>query len=113
MNCIFCKIVKGEAEANIVHETEDCLIFHPLNPVALGHVLVIPKIHVNDALQNPLITGITMARASEYADWQGAHGYNLITSVGEVATQSIFHLHVHIVPRRPDDGLKLPWTEEV
>lgn len=109
-DCIFCAIVRGESPAHIVRDTGDCLVFNPLNPVTLGHVLVIPKAHVEDALDSPIITGATFARAAEYAAWQGAHGYNLITSKGVEATQSVFHLHVHVVPRRPADGLQLPWS---
>lgn len=109
-DCVFCDIGRNEAEATVLRDTGDCLVIAPLNPVSLGHALVIPRIHVSDALAMPKVTGLVMTRAAEYAAWQGAHGYNLITSVGEVATQTVFHLHVHVVPRRPDDGLALPWT---
>lgn len=109
-DCPFCRIIRGVAPADVVRDTGDCLVFHPLNPVALGHVLVVPKMHVQDALQLPVVTGLAFTRAAEYAAWQGAHGYNLITSAGEEATQTVFHLHVHVVPRRPFDGLRLPWS---
>jgi histidine triad (HIT) family protein len=94
-DCPFCAIVAGRAPAEIVHEWDDALAIVPLNPVTKGHLLVIPKVHA------------TMRRASELAAEQWC---NVITSRGRVATQSILHLHIHVVPRREDDGLALPWT---
>jgi histidine triad (HIT) family protein len=76
----------------------------PLRPVTPGHLLVIPYDHVDDALADPEISAIVMRRASEIAPYP----CNLITSVGREATQSVFHLHLHIVPRAKDDGLALP-----
>ena len=106
--CVFCSILKGETSADIVHEWNDCIAIVPLNPVVDGHVLVIPRQHVSDALENPIITGITFQRASELAEGQ----CNLISNVGEDATQSVYHLHVHIVPRKRNDFLQLPWSNQ-
>jgi histidine triad (HIT) family protein len=78
----------------------------PLRPGRPGHVLVIPKTHVRDFQDDPIVTAATMARAAELGDGQ----MNLITSAGEAATQTVFHLHVHLVPRTEGDGLTLPWT---
>ncbi|HEX8321590.1 HIT family protein [Longimicrobium sp.] len=110
MSCVFCEIAAGRAEADVLCDWGDALAIVPLNPVSLGHTLVIPKRHVADALEDPVTTGLVMARAAAFAAGQGAHGYNLITSVGSVATQTVMHLHAHVVPRRPGDGLALPWT---
>ena len=107
-NCVFCLITKKESPANIVHEWDDCIAFVPINPVVDGHILVVPKQHVSDALENPAITGAVFIRASELANGQ----CNLITSVGKDATQSIFHLHIHIVPRKEGDNLQLPWSNQ-
>lgn len=106
VSCVFCDIVAGGAPANVVEQWPDAIAIVPLNPVTPGHVLIVPKAHVPDALSSPLVAGFTMARAAEYANGP----CNIITSVGEVATQSVFHLHIHVVPRRPGDGLALPWT---
>ena len=106
--CVFCGIVNGDVRADIVKVWRDAIAFVPLNPVTDGHVLVVPKTHVADALQNPDVTAAVVKRASELARGQ----CNLITSVGENATQSIYHLHIHIVPRRENDGLLLPWSKE-
>lgn len=106
--CIFCKIVDGQAPATILKTWDDAMAIVPLRPVVEGHVLIIPKEHVADALENPVITAMTMQRAAEFATGP----CNIITSVGKDATQSVFHLHLHIVPRHHGDGLLLPWSEQ-
>jgi len=76
-----------------------------------GHTLVIPRAHVPGATVEPLITATTVARACELAARMYQFpGVNIIVNAGEDATQTVFHLHVHIIPRRPGDGLALPWT---
>lgn len=80
----------------------------PLSPVVPGHVLVIPKIHVDDFSENPDVSASAMQFASMLARAYGGE-YNLITSKGRNATQSVFHLHIHLVPRKYNDGLALPW----
>jgi histidine triad (HIT) family protein len=76
--------------------------------VAPGHLLVVPRVHVADATTDPEVTAEVFAAAAELA--RDLRPCNLITSCGEAATQSVFHLHVHLVPRREGDGLALPWT---
>lgn len=90
----------------------DAVAIVPLNPVTPGHVLIIPRQHVADATENPGVTAAAMYRAAQLVrSWD--HAANIITSVGEAATQTVFHLHVHCVPRTLNDGLKLPWTDQV
>lgn len=103
--CPFCRIVAGQAPAAVVHEWGDTIAIAPLNPVTPEHILVIPKQHVMDALEQPAVTAQTMLRTAELATGP----CNLITSVGAAATQSVYHLHIHIVPRSHNDGLALPW----
>ncbi|KUF18613.1 HIT domain-containing protein [Streptomyces silvensis] len=74
-----------------------------------GHLLVIPKVHVADVGHDPYISAATMRRAAELAAEQWC---NVITSRGSVATQSVFHLHIHVIPRRKGDGVTLPWSEK-
>lgn len=105
--CVFCDIVEGKEPATIVAGWDDSLAIIPLNPVVEGHVIVLPKHHVADACEIPIVTGITMISACYLA--QQHESVNLITSVGEPATQTIGHLHIHVVPRTPNDGLHLPW----
>jgi histidine triad (HIT) family protein len=104
--CVFCSIVAGSAPAAIVRRWDDAIAIVPLNPVTPGHVLMIPAEHVSDATVDPDVTAVAMRRAAELAE----PPCNIITSAGAEATQSVAHLHVHIVPRRKGDGLALPWT---
>ena len=110
-SCVFCKIVEGKAPAVIVDRWDDAVAFTPLNPVALGHTLVVPLAHVANFTTDPDVTMRTMARAAMLARAMEPSGHwNLITSKGQHATQTVHHLHVHLVPRRLGDGLSLPWT---
>lgn len=109
IDCVFCKIVAGKAPAKIVTRGLHAIAFAPLHPVTEGHLLVVPKRHVTDFAQDSKTTRRTMALASRLAYWIGGD-CNLITSKGPLATQTVFHLHVHLVPRRTGDGLWLPWT---
>lgn len=83
----------------------------PLNPVTKGHMLFVPREHVIDATDNPRITARVMQAACMYA--KDLPACNIITSKGKDATQSVFHLHIHVVPRNRDDGLTLPWTGQI
>jgi histidine triad (HIT) family protein len=85
-------------------------VIRPLNPVTEGHVLVIPYEHIRDATENPVVFGQVANAAATYARAHDLAPCNLITSCGSEATQTLFHLHVHVVPRRKGDGLTLPWT---
>lgn len=105
-DCVFCKIARGVAEATIVRDFIDGLAIVPLNPVTPGHVIVLPRTHVRDAIEYPWVTAKVMEMACSIAPY----GSNIITSIGTVATQSVMHLHIHIVPRHEGDGLHLPWT---
>jgi histidine triad (HIT) family protein len=103
--CVFCEIVAERAPAVFVRRWTDAVAIVPLEPVVDGHVLVLPRVHVPDATDHPETTALVMRRAASLA----VPPCNLITSAGREATQSVFHLHVHIVPRRENDGLALPW----
>ena len=105
--CVFCEIVAGRAPSTVVREWDDALALVPLGPVVDGHTLVIPKRHVADFGEDPEVSAATMRRAAELA--AGDRPMNVITSRGRAATQSVFHLHLHLVPRAKNDGLALPW----
>lgn len=107
--CPFCEIVHGRAPAEVVSRWPDAIAIRPLDPVVDGHLLVIPRGHVDDALEDAIVTAAVMARAAELGRLYGCD-LNLITSVGRAATQTVRHLHVHLVPRAEGDGLALPWT---
>ena len=105
--CPFCDIVVGWAQAEVVYEGDEVMAIVPLRPIVAGHVLIIPKAHVRDFTTSYHETGLSArvaaALGSQYQDC------NLITSRGAAATQSVFHLHWHLIPRAVDDGLALPW----
>ncbi|MFD3336120.1 HIT family protein [Streptomyces sp. NPDC058700] len=107
--CPFCEINTGRAPATFVHEWSDAIAIIPLNPVVDGHTLVIPKTHVTDFADDPDVSGATARRAAQLCRDLDLMHANLITSRGVHATQSVFHLHLHLVPRAADDGLALPW----
>lgn len=115
-NCVFCSIVVGNTPATVVREWNDVLCIVPLNPVVDGHWLVLPKKHVTTFFSDPDISAITMRRAAELIHGVERHhnpyDYNIITSAGKAATQTIMHLHVHLVPRQIGDNLKLPWSDQ-
>lgn len=104
-DCVFCEIMAQREPAVLVNAWPDAIAIVPINPVVAGHVLVIPRTHVEDYRTDPAVTAAVAARAASIAPWPS----NLITSAGRVATQSVFHLHMHVVPRAADDGLALPW----
>ncbi|MFC9067907.1 HIT family protein [Streptomyces harbinensis] len=109
--CPFCNIATGRAPAIIRAQWPDTIAIVPLRPVTPGHWLIIPRTHVTDATTSPDVTAQTMYRAAQLAaDIEDP--CNLITSVGPEATQSVLHLHIHLVPREYGDGLPLPWTPQ-
>ena len=108
IDCPFCEIVAGHAPATVIREWPNALAIVPLNPVVDGHVLVIPKVHIRDFTADPIAAADTMCRAAQLGR-ELKRPMNLITSKGREATQSVFHLHLHLVPRAENDGLALPW----
>jgi histidine triad (HIT) family protein len=114
-DCIFCKIVAGEIPAQIVEQDERTLTFMDIAPATRGHALVIPKRHATDLWEiDPDELAAVSAAAKRQAlrarDRLGADGVNLINSCGAVAWQTVFHFHMHVIPRYTGDPLKLPWV---
>ena len=113
-DCDFCAIVAGDASARIVHRDADTLAFFPLKPAVLGHTLVIPTTHVPDLYElPPELAGPLLATLHRGALALRAaltpEGLNLINSNGRVATQTVFHLHFHLVPRWSNDHIGNIW----
>lgn len=106
-DCVFCQIVNGQAPATFAASWDDAVAIEPLALVTPGHLLVIPRQHVADFGEDPEVSAATMRRAAELAE--PGRPMNVITSRGREATQSVFHLHLHLVPRAENDGLALPW----
>jgi histidine triad (HIT) family protein len=114
-NCIFCKIVAGELPASIVDEDERTVSFMDINPATRGHALVIPRRHARDLLSiepdDLAAVALGAARLAErMSERLGPAGVNLLNSCGAAAWQTVFHFHVHVIPRYEGDPLRLPWT---
>jgi histidine triad (HIT) family protein len=106
-DCPFCNRIDG---GQYDYQDAHSVAFQPLNPVTPGHFLVVSRKHVIGALDAPHHAGRAVRLAAQLAVEMGLHACNMITSVGADATQTVFHLHVHVIPRRAGDGLALPWT---
>ena len=112
--CIFCKIVSGELPATVIREDQRTVAFMDINPATRGHALVVPRRHARDLLEiEREDLEATMAAAQEVAqravDRLDAAGINLLNSCGEAAWQTVFHFHIHVIPRYEGDPLRLPW----
>ncbi len=114
MSCPFCKIVAGDLPAHKLYEDERVLAFLDIQPGSLGHALVIPRAHapgfldLDDATRDAIFAAAHRI-APALIEETGAEGLNLHQSNGEVAGQVVFHFHLHLLPRRPGDGLRSPW----
>jgi histidine triad (HIT) family protein len=116
-DCIFCKIASGELPATRIAEDERTITFMDINPATRGHVLVIPREHAKDLLEidaQDLAAVAAAARkvAATMPERLGADGVNLLNSCGRAAWQTVFHFHLHVIPRYDADPLRLPWTPE-
>ena len=114
-DCLFCKIVAGEIPATVVASDERTVTFMDINPGTRGHALVVPREHSADLLeigQEDLAAVAAAAKrlAARAKEALGADGVNLINSCGAAAWQTVFHFHVHVIPRYEDDPLRLPWV---
>jgi histidine triad (HIT) family protein len=113
-DCIFCKIVAGELPATIVDRDEHTIAFMDINPATRGHALVVPRIHTADLLsidpqQLSAVTSAAQRLAARAKAALKADGINVINSCGAAAWQTVFHFHLHVIPRYEDDPLRLPW----
>jgi histidine triad (HIT) family protein len=109
-DCVFCKIINGEIPANKIYEDEKVLAFLDINPISKGHTLIIPKAHfenIFDIEENNLKEIISTGKKVSMLlkEKLNADGVNLLHASGKDAQQSVFHFHLHIVPRYKEDGL--------
>lgn len=113
-NCIFCKIANGEIPSATVYEDENFRAILDIAPAAKGHVLLLPKAHMknlteaDDAVLStalPLVKRISGAIGKTLS----CDGINVLQNNGEAAGQSVFHLHIHMIPRYKADGVTIPW----
>jgi histidine triad (HIT) family protein len=113
-DCIFCKIVAGELPSFKVGEDERTLAFMDIAPANPGHLLVIPKAHSKDLLEIEPEDLIAVTEAAQrmtrlVTDRLAPDGVNLVNSCGAAAGQTVFHFHLHVIPRYVGDPLALPW----
>src|SRR2546423_9112431 len=113
-DCLFCGVVAGDVPAQIVDSDEHTVAFMDINPATEGHALVVPRTHSADLLE---ISDLDLERTTLAARRLAVKlraalepdGFNVLNSCGSVAWQTIFHFHLHVVPRYEDDPLKLSW----
>ena len=111
MDCVFCKIAKGEIKSEIIGECDNFIAIRDINPVIEGHTLVIPKKHfvtlldIPDKLGSEML-GFIKKTAGELMEAKLGDGFNLVMNNLEVAGQEVMHAHVHVVPRKEKDGIR-------
>jgi histidine triad (HIT) family protein len=116
-DCLFCGIVAGSIPSETIDSDERTVSFMDINPATAGHALVVPRAHSADLLEigDEDLTAVTLAAqrlAGRMKEVLGADGINLINACGAAAWQTVFHFHIHVVPRYEDAPLKLPWIPE-
>jgi histidine triad (HIT) family protein len=113
--CIFCRIIAGELPGTIVAEDDRTVSFMDINPATRGHALVVPRAHAEDLGEIPAddlsACAVAAQRLARKAKTNlGADGVNLLNAYGSAAWQTVFHFHIHVIPRYADDPLRLPWV---
>ena len=115
-NCIFCKILAGEIPSTAVYEDDDFTAILDVNPAARGHVIILPKNHAANIYELPdedaskiMIVAKKIATAIEKA--YHCDGVNILQNNGEAAGQTVFHLHVHVIPRFKGDTVNIGWKQ--
>jgi histidine triad (HIT) family protein len=114
-DCLFCGIIAGSIPSQTIDSDERTIAFMDINPATPGHALVVPRVHSADLLEisSEDLTATALAAqrlAQRMKDVLDADGINLINACGAAAWQTVFHFHIHVVPRYEDDPLKLPWV---
>jgi histidine triad (HIT) family protein len=104
-DCLFCRIVRKEIPAKLVHESTDCIAFRDIDPKAPVHVLVVPREHVSslNEMTDPALVGRLSLVAAEIARKEGIaeSGYRTVINTNGDAGQTVFHVHLHLLGGRP------------
>ncbi|MDX6616950.1 MAG: histidine triad family protein [Solirubrobacterales bacterium] len=116
-DCLFCGIIAGDIPGQIVDSDEKTVAFMDINPATKGHALVVPRTHSADLMEisedDLAATTVAAQRlAKRMREVLNTDGINLINACGAAAWQTVFHFHIHVVPRYADDPLKLPWIPQ-
>lgn len=117
-NCIFCKIANGEIPSATLYEDTDFRVILDLNPASKGHALILPKHHAANLFELPdEMAGKALILAKKMAaklkNGLNSDGIHVLQNNGEAAGQTVFHFHIHLIPRYEGDGLLLNWKQGV
>lgn len=113
-NCIFCKIAAGEIPSATLYEDEDFRVILDLGPASKGHALILPKEHyanlyeLDDEVAAKVLV-LAKKMTNVLKDILGCDGYNILQNNGEVAGQTVFHFHMHLIPRYKEDDVTIGW----
>lgn len=115
-NCIFCKIIEGDIPSKTLYENEEFKVIFDISPASKGHVIILPKYHVANIFELPEeITAKAFVLAKKIATVLqkvlNCDGVNILQNNGEAAGQTVFHLHIHVIPRYKDDNMGLSWVQ--
>ena len=114
-DCIFCKIAKGEIPSATLYEDEEFRVILDQGPATKGHALILPKAHYQNLYELPdELAGRAMILAkkiiTEMKDVLDCDGYNVVQNNGSAAGQTVFHFHMHLIPRKEGDKARISWT---
>ena len=114
-NCIFCKLANGDIPTRSIYEDEDFNVILDMSPATKGHSLILPKSHAKNLYELPDETAakvMVLAKklATEMTEKLGADGFNLVQNNNEIAGQTVFHFHLHLIPRYEGDNQNINWT---
>ena len=116
-NCIFCKIANGEIPSKTIHEDDKFRVILDLGPATRGHALILPKDHYKNIYEIPdetIADAMVLAKKMAIKMTQTLHadGFNIVQNNNEIAGQTVFHFHIHLIPRYDGDGQNINWVPE-
>ncbi len=116
-NCIFCKIANGEIPSKTLYEDDNFRIILDLGPATMGHALILPKEHYANLFELPDETAgevmkVAKKMAGKMMERLGCEGLNVVQNNGELAGQTVFHYHMHLIPRYRTDGQSIGWKPQ-
>lgn len=116
-DCIFCKLANGVFPTNSIYEDEDFNVILDLSPATRGHALILPKKHADNLYELPDETAgkvfvLAKKLAKVMTEKLNCDGFNVVQNNGEVAGQTVFHFHMHLIPRYEEDGQKIAWKPQ-
>lgn len=116
-DCIFCKLANGIIPTNSIYEDEDFNVILDAAPATKGHALILPKEHADNLYELPEETAakvmlLAKKLATHMTEKLGCDGFNLVQNNGTVAGQTVFHFHMHLIPRYKEDGQHIAWEPQ-